>query len=80
MEGAVECNTFQTNYKVDGLEIEVGNANITAAGCHPRFDANPRLVEQAAAVLFSEPPAKMNADGDVSVLTGASVLVFERVR
>ncbi|MBL4858289.1 MAG: META domain-containing protein [Erythrobacter sp.] len=79
VNGAIECNSFMTDYILNDQRIEFGNAIITAAGCHPRFDANPRLVEKANAVLFSKRPVAMTADGEKLVISGDSVLVFERV-
>ena len=80
VRGAIECNSFLTDYVVTGQAIELGNAIITAAGCHPRFDADRRLVERAEAVLFAKPPASISEDGNALILQGTSVLVFKRVR
>ncbi|MBX7539732.1 META domain-containing protein [Qipengyuania sphaerica] len=78
VRGAIACNSFLTDYTVAGTRIEIGNAIITAAGCHPRFDADRELQEKAEKVLFSEPPAALTQGGNSLVLTGDSVLVFER--
>ena len=80
LRGAIECNSFLTEYTVADDRIDIGDAIITAGGCHPRFDADPRLVQQAEAVLFAEPPAAVTLDGSTLVLKGASTLVFERIR
>ncbi len=80
VRGAIECNTFLTDYQISGQKIEFGTAIITAAGCHPRFDAEPQLVEQAESALFAVPPARISEDGDTLILRGSSVLVFRRVR
>ena len=79
VRGAIACNGFLTDYAVTGTRIEIGDAIITAAGCHPRFDADPKLKEKAEAVLFAEPPAGLTQDGNFLVMRGDSVLVFERV-
>lgn len=79
VRGAIECNTFLTDYTISKQAIELGNAIITAAGCHPRFDAEPRLVERAETTLFAQPPATISNDGKYLLLNGTSVLVFRRV-
>ena len=79
VQGAIECNSFLTDYAISGQAIELGNAIITAAGCHPRFDADQRLVERAEAVLFAEPPATISGDGNALILRGTRVLIFQRV-
>ena len=80
VRGAIECNSFLTDYRVADQAIDLGNAIITTAGCHPRFDAEPQLVEQAEATLFAQPPATISDDGEYLLLNGTSVLVFRRVR
>ncbi len=80
VRGAIECNSFLTDYEIKGQTIELGNAIVTAAGCHPRFDTDPKLVERAEATMFAEPPASISDDGQTLVLSGVSVLVFKRIR